>query len=38
MTMTAPRWDLGNVFPGLESEEYKDAVSDLKPKIDHSQE
>jgi pepF/M3 family oligoendopeptidase len=26
MTATAPRWDLSNVFPGLESQEYKDAV------------
>ena len=34
MTMTAPRWDLGNVYPGLESDEYKAAVSDLKSKID----
>jgi pepF/M3 family oligoendopeptidase len=34
MTMTAPRWDLRNVFPELESDEYKAAVNDLKAKID----
>jgi len=30
MTTSAPRWDLSNVFPGLESREYKDAVDKLK--------
>lgn len=33
MTLTAPRWDLSNVYPGLESKEYQSAVHDLKAKI-----
>jgi pepF/M3 family oligoendopeptidase len=32
--MTAPRWDLSNVYPGLESDEYQAAIKDLKEKTD----
>jgi len=30
MTVSAPRWDLTNVYPSLESEEYKSAVEEFK--------
>lgn len=30
-----PRWDLSNVYPGLESQQFKAAVSDLKSQSDH---
>lgn len=33
MTTKAPRWDLSNVYPGLESKEFKAAVKDLEEKI-----
>jgi pepF/M3 family oligoendopeptidase len=33
MATTAPRWDLSNVFPSLESQEYKDAVEKLQKLI-----
>jgi oligoendopeptidase F len=29
-----PRWDLSNVYPGLESEQFKRAVSDLRSELD----
>jgi pepF/M3 family oligoendopeptidase len=29
-----PRWDLSNVYPGLESEEFKEAVSQLEAGLD----
>ena len=35
MTTTALRWDLSNVFPGLESNEFKVAINDLKVKIEN---
>jgi oligoendopeptidase F len=34
MTTKAPRWDLSNIFPGLESTEFKTAVNDLRVKIE----
>jgi pepF/M3 family oligoendopeptidase len=34
MTLTAPRWDLSNIYPGLESNEYQGAVNNLKAKIE----
>jgi pepF/M3 family oligoendopeptidase len=33
MTTKAPRWDLSNVYPGLESKEFKAALKDLEEKI-----
>jgi pepF/M3 family oligoendopeptidase len=33
MTTKAPRWDLSNVYPGLESKEFKARVKDLEEKI-----
>jgi oligoendopeptidase F len=30
MTLSAPRWDLSNVFPALESKEYQAAINALK--------
>jgi pepF/M3 family oligoendopeptidase len=33
MSIPAPRWDLTNVYPSLESEEFKAAFSSLKTKI-----
>lgn len=29
-----PRWDLSNVYPGLESAEFNSAIGDLKKKVD----
>jgi hypothetical protein len=29
-----PHWDLSNVYPGLESEQFAQAVADLKAKLD----
>ncbi|OGN74472.1 MAG: hypothetical protein A2X25_06185 [Chloroflexi bacterium GWB2_49_20] len=34
MTLPAPRWDLSNVYPGLESNEYQSAIKSLKEKIE----
>src|SRR6266542_5259928 len=33
MTISAPRWDLSNVYPSLESEEFKAAVADYKKQV-----
>ncbi len=33
MTVSAPRWDLSNVYPSLESEEFKAAVDDYKKQV-----
>lgn len=33
MTTKAPRWDLSNVYPGLESKEFKAAMQELEEKI-----
>ncbi len=33
MTVSAPRWDLSNVYPSLESSEFKAAVEDYKKKV-----
>ena len=33
MTISAPRWDLSNVYPSLESEEFKAAIEDYKKQV-----
>ena len=33
MTISAPRWDLSNVYPSLESAEFKAAVADYKKQV-----
>jgi hypothetical protein len=33
MPISAPRWDLSNVYPSLESKEFKDAVADYKKQV-----
>ncbi|MBI5840626.1 MAG: M3 family oligoendopeptidase [Chloroflexi bacterium] len=33
MTISAPRWDLTNVYPSLESKEFKAAVEDYKKQV-----
>jgi oligoendopeptidase F len=33
MTIPAPRWDLSNVYPSLESNEFKAAVADYKKQV-----
>src|SRR5919198_703488 len=33
MTISAPRWDLSNVYPSLESEEFKAAVEAYKKQV-----
>ncbi len=33
MTISAPRWDLSNVYPSLESEEFKAAVENYKKQV-----
>src|SRR5512139_1854771 len=33
MTISAPRWDLSNVYPSLESNEFKAAVEDYKKQV-----
>lgn len=33
MTISAPRWDLTNVYPSLESKEFKTAVADYKKQV-----
>ncbi|HLO31688.1 MAG TPA: M3 family oligoendopeptidase [Anaerolineales bacterium] len=33
MTISAPRWDLSNVYPSLESEEFKAAVGNYKKQV-----
>ncbi|GAB4417280.1 MAG: M3 family oligoendopeptidase [Anaerolineales bacterium] len=33
MSIPAPRWDLTNVYPSLESKEFKDAVSSFKTQV-----
>src|SRR5512135_350463 len=33
MTISAPRWDLSNVYPSLESKEFKAAVEDYKKQV-----
>ena len=33
MTISAPRWDLTNVYPSLESDEFKSAVEDYKKQV-----
>lgn len=33
MTISAPRWDLSNVYPSLESREFKAAIADYKKQV-----
>ena len=33
MTVPAPRWDLSNVYPSLESDEFKAAIEDYKKRV-----
>lgn len=33
MTLSAPRWDLSNVYPSLESSEFKAAIEDYKKQV-----
>src|SRR4030095_14502609 len=33
MTISAPRWDLTNVYPSLESDEFKAAVNNYKKQV-----
>ncbi|MGE5464272.1 MAG: M3 family oligoendopeptidase [Syntrophothermus sp.] len=33
MTLSAPRWDLSNVYPSLDSKEFKAAVEDYKKQV-----
>ena len=33
MTISAPRWDLSNVYPSLESDEFKAAVQSYKKQV-----
>ncbi len=33
MTISAPRWDMSNVYPSLESKEFKAAVADYKKQV-----
>jgi hypothetical protein len=33
MTISAPRWDLSNIYPSLESDEFIAAVEDYKKKV-----
>src|SRR5829696_3212945 len=33
MTVSAPRWDLSNVYPSLESKQFKAAVDDYKKQV-----
>ena len=33
MTVSAPRWDLSNVYPSLESKEFKAAIDDYKKQV-----
>src|SRR6266487_3508 len=33
MTISAPRWDLSNVYPSLESDEFKAAVDNYKKQV-----
>ncbi|HET9910237.1 MAG TPA: M3 family oligoendopeptidase [Anaerolineales bacterium] len=33
MTISAPRWDLSNVYPSLESREFKAAIEDYKKQV-----
>ena len=33
MTISAPHWDLTNVYPSLESKEFKAAVEDYKKQV-----
>jgi len=33
MTISAPRWDLSNVYPSLESEEFKAAIKNYKKQV-----
>ena len=37
MTIPAPRWDLSNVYPSLESSEFKAVVADYKKQVAESQ-
>ena len=34
MTISAPRWDLTNVYPSLESKEFKNAIKKYKKMLD----
>jgi len=34
MTVSAPRWDLTNVYPSLESKKFKDAVKQYQTLLD----
>ena len=33
MSVSAPRWDLSNVYPSLDSKEFKSAVEDYKKQV-----
>ena len=33
MTVSAPRWDMSNIYPSLESREFKTAVEDYKKQV-----
>ena len=33
MTISAPRWDLSNVYPSLESDEFKAAIESYKKQV-----
>ena len=33
MSVSAPRWDLSNVYPSLDSKEFKAAVEDYKKQV-----
>ena len=34
MTISAPRWDLTNVYPSLEAKEFKNAIKKYKKQLD----
>ena len=34
MTLSAPRWDLTNVYPSLDSKQFKNAVKKYKSALD----
>ncbi len=33
MTISAPRWDMSNIYPSLESKEFQAAVKDYKKQV-----
>jgi len=34
MTVSAPRWDMTNVYPSLDSKQFKNAVKSFKSMLD----